>query len=104
MKNGGKNKSVAFIRLVSVFIYTYIYNMPIFWPSPALPVMPDKVRRVCEHRLPLIRVLPLPGKPLYLPLLQHLLLAENEFALASLWQNTDGLSANINKKHASELF
>ncbi len=25
MKNGGKNKSVAFISLVSVFIYTYIY-------------------------------------------------------------------------------
>ncbi len=28
MKNGGKNKSVAFIRLVSVFIYTlYIHTL-----------------------------------------------------------------------------
>ncbi len=25
MKNGGKNKSVAFIILVSVYIYIYIY-------------------------------------------------------------------------------
>ncbi len=30
MKNGGKNKSVAFIILISVYIYIYIYIYHIF--------------------------------------------------------------------------
>ncbi len=47
------------------------------------PVMPDKVAFVNPV---LIWLQPLPGKLLYLPLQQCLLLAENEFAFPSLWE------------------
>ncbi len=39
----------------------------------------------------------------YLPLQQHLLLAENEFAFASLWETLVSVSKH-KQKHASELF
>ncbi len=62
------------------------------------PVMPVKV---AFERITFITAVT--GKSLYLPLQRHLLLADNEFACASLWKHYH-LSANINKKHASELF
>ncbi len=62
------------------------------------PVMPEKV--AFEHMTLITAVT---GKPLYLRLQQRLLLADNYFAFASLWKHWC-LSANINKKHASEMF
>ncbi len=53
--------------------------------------MPDKV---AFERITLITAIT--GKPLYLPLQQRLLLAENECARASLWKHWC-LSVNINK-------
>ncbi len=53
----------------------------------SFPVMPDKVAFVSTV---LIWLQPLPGKPLYLPLQQRLLLAENEFA--SPWETLVSVS------------
>ncbi len=83
-----------------MFLYEYIFenNRP---SSEKLrchfhfvfPVMPDKVAFVS---VVFIWLQLLPGKPRYLPLQKRLLLAENEFAFASLWEKLCP-SANINK-------
>ncbi len=67
--------------------------------------MPDKVAFVSAA---LIWLQPLPGKQLYLPLQKHLLLAENEFTFAGLWETlVSAVWQDKNNKHkqkASEQF
>ncbi len=53
-------------------------------------VFPVKSDKVAFERITLITAVT--GKPLYLPLQQRLLLAENSFAFASLWETLASVS------------